>query len=373
MPWTTQTLEQLRALNRDNVQAQLHSGPLIPNSVLRVIADSNSGLAYLTLLYLDWLAKQLMPDTAETEWLDRFGEIWRPGGSARKAATYGTGVLNMHASVNGTTLPNGSLFSCQIGGLIVRLQSTQVVVLATADTPVPVVSLVAGVTGIQADNEASLVNAVTNVIPSGNFASFLDGVPEEEDDELRTRVLDRIRQPPMGGDAEDYVQWATAVPGVTRAWCSPNEMGLGTITVRFMMDDLRATTDPLTNGFPLQADIDAVYAYLQTKRPVAIKDFFVVAPIAQPINFTIVNLTEDTNAVRAAISVSVNDMLMLKAAPQHAIGGVSQAATLIHSVWITEAILAAQGVDYFSQSIPDFVMPNAGSLAVLGTISYVEV
>lgn len=373
MPWTTPSLEDLRSLNRDNVQAKLHSGPLIPNSVMRVMADSNSGLAFLTLLYLDWLAKQLMPDTAETEWLDRFGDIWRPGGASRKAATYGTGVINMRATVNGTTLPNGSLLGGQVGGLILQFQSTQSVVLATTDTPVPVVSLVAGVTGVQAGNEASLTVAVTNVLSSGTFASFVDGVPEETDDTLRARVLDRIRQPPMGGDAEDYVQWATAVPGVTRAWCSPNEMGLGTITVRFMMDDLRATTDPMTNGFPLQTDIDAVYAYLQTKRPVAIKDFFVVAPIPQPINFTIINLSEDTNAVRAAIGASVNIMLMLKAAPQHAIGGVSLPPTLIHSVWITEAILAAQGVDYFSQSIPDFAMPNPGSLAVLGTITYLEI
>lgn len=373
MPWTTPSLEDLRSLNRDNVQAKLHSGPLIPNSVLRVMADSNAGLAFLTLLYLDWLAKQLMPDTAETEWLDRHGDIWRPGGAGRKAATYGTGIINMKATVNGTTLPNGSLFSGQIGGLIVQLQSTSSVVLATTDTPVPVVSLTAGVTGIQAGNSASLVNAVTNVIASGTFASFVDGVPEETDDTLRARVLDRIRQPPMGGDAEDYVQWAMAVPGVTRAWCSPNEMGLGTITVRFMMDELRATSNPLTNGFPLAGDITAVYNYLQTKRPVAIKDFFVVAPIPEPINFTIINLADDTNATRAAIAVSVNDMLMLKAAPQHASSGVSQPATLVHSVWITEAILAAQGVDYFSQSIPDFPMPTPGSLAVLGTITYLEV
>jgi len=39
------------------------------------MADANAGLGYLTLLYIDWLAKQLLPDTAETEWLDRRGVI----------------------------------------------------------------------------------------------------------------------------------------------------------------------------------------------------------------------------------------------------------------------------------------------------------
>jgi uncharacterized phage protein gp47/JayE len=75
------------------------------------------------------------------------------------------------------------------------------------------------------------------------------GTDQETDDELRLRVLTRIRQPPMGGDADDYVAWALAVPGVTRAWCSPLEMGIGTVTVRVMCDDLRATGDPMTNGF----------------------------------------------------------------------------------------------------------------------------
>ena len=41
---------------------------------------------------------------------------------------------------------------------------------------------------------------------------------------------------PMG-DNDDYVAWATEVPGVTRAWCSPNGMGAGTVVVRFVRDD----------------------------------------------------------------------------------------------------------------------------------------
>ena len=45
--------------------------------------------------------------------------------------------------------------------------------------------------------------------------------------------------PPVApwGDNDDYVAWATEVPGVTRAWCSPNGMGAGTVVVRFVRDD----------------------------------------------------------------------------------------------------------------------------------------
>ena len=90
-----------------------------------------------------------------------------------------------------------------------------------------------------------------------------------------------------------------------------------------MCDDLRATTNPMTNGFPLSADVAAVQNYLNTVRPVT-ADVFVVAPIPQAVNFTITNLVGDTSALRAAIAVSVSAMLLKKAAPAYAINGVGQ-------------------------------------------------
>ena len=79
------------------------------------------------------------------------------------------------------------------------------------------------------------------------------GTDTETDDQLRARILHRIQNPPMGGAQADYVTWALAVPGVTRAWAAP-EQGPGTITVRFLMDDLRADDD----GWPTPADVQAV-------------------------------------------------------------------------------------------------------------------
>ena len=70
MPWTTPPLDDVRKQNRDYITARLHSAAMVPNSVLRVLSDANAGLAFLVLLYIDWLALQLLPDTAETEWLE---------------------------------------------------------------------------------------------------------------------------------------------------------------------------------------------------------------------------------------------------------------------------------------------------------------
>src|SRR5215471_5431972 len=99
MPWSTPTLRQVRSLVRDGVRASLPGADAsIPNSVLRVLSDSMGALCHLTLQYIDWLALQLLPDTAEREWLDRHGNIWltnSDGTTGRKLATLATGSVTL--------------------------------------------------------------------------------------------------------------------------------------------------------------------------------------------------------------------------------------------------------------------------------------
>ena len=65
MPWQTPTLKEVRSLVRDQVRGSLPGADAtIPNSVLRVLSDSQGALCHLTLQFVDWLALQLIPDTA---------------------------------------------------------------------------------------------------------------------------------------------------------------------------------------------------------------------------------------------------------------------------------------------------------------------
>ena len=75
------------------------------------------------------------------------------------------------------------------------------------------------------------------------------------------------------------------------------EMGIGTVTVRVLFDELRAEDD----GWPRADDLQKVNDYLDTVRPVAVKDFWVVAPIKQFIDVRIANLVPDNSETRAAI------------------------------------------------------------------------
>src|SRR5262245_9663189 len=111
MPWSTPTLKETRTLTRDYVLSQLGAKAMIPNSVLRIMSDAMAGLTHLTLLYLDWLALQLLPDTAETEWLDRHGQIWltnADGSKGRKVATYAHGTVQF-TGTTGVIVPTGTI------------------------------------------------------------------------------------------------------------------------------------------------------------------------------------------------------------------------------------------------------------------------
>ena len=254
MPWSTPTLRDVRSLVRDSVNASLPGADAnVPNSVLRVMSDNQGALCHLTLQYVDWLSLQLLPDTAETEWLDRHGQIWlvnADGSKGRKVATLATGTAQFQGLVDGTVIPTGT--QLQSGQAMPPNTTSPNSVISfetmediTTAAGAPVVgnirALDPGVVGNLPDGTMlSMVPAVPGVSTTVTIIHVTGGTETETDEQLRARILHRIQNPPMGGAQADYVTWALAVPGVERAWASP-EQGVGTMTVRFLMDlNLRA-------------------------------------------------------------------------------------------------------------------------------------
>jgi uncharacterized phage protein gp47/JayE len=356
MPWNTPTLRAVRSLVRDSIHGSLPgSDATVPNSVLRVMSDTQGALCFLTLEYIDWLALQLMPDTAETEWLDRHGNIWlvnADGSIGRKQPTLASGAVSA-TGIDGSVVPAGALLG---QGLSATYQVSAQVTLS-GPTLVNATALQAGSVGNLEPGDSMNFLAPPPGVDAVATVTIMDGGADAEtDNELRSRVLRRIRQPPMGGAAYDYEAWALSVPGVTRAWCSPLEMGIGTVTVRFMMDDLRADN----GGFPLPKDVDVVTAYIDSVRPVAVKDFFVAAPIPYPINLRYSYLDNDLASTRGAIEQSLLNEFFLRAVP----------GQLWYRAWSDEGTMAAMGVVAYDLVAQDEPMPAPGYMAVLGDLTY---
>lgn len=312
----------------------------------RVLAGAAHGLYG----FIDWVCKQILPDTADAEYLERHASI---RGVSRKAASAATGTATFAVQV-GASVPSGTLLQALDG---TKFQTTALATIVGLVGTAPVVAVEAGASGNRSVGESlALVSPLPGVGSTAVVVSLSGGADTELDDALRGRLLTRIQQPPQGGAKGDYVAWALEVAGVTRAWEYPGEMGPGTITVRFVRDNDGTGAAII----PDAGEVAAVQAYMEGpgKRPVTAQ-LSVAAPIAAPLNFTFTALAPDSAAIRAAIQAELQDLLIREAKP----GGT---VLLSH---IRAAISVASGEDDFTLTAPAAnVVSATGYLSTMGAI-----
>lgn len=319
-------------------------------SNLGVLARVHAGAVHALHGFLSWLAEQLMPDTAEAEYLDRWSSIW---GVARIAAAQATGNVTL-TGTNGTLIPTGTELQRADGTLYTTNADATI---ASGTATAAVTASEGGIVGNAAQNTTlSFVTPIVGVDSNATVAAggLTGGTDQETDDALRARLLDRLQQPPHGGSSQDYIAWAKEVAGVTRAWCYPLAGGAGTVTVRFMTDDLTA------NGIPDVAKVNEVQAYINARRPVTAA-VTVAAPTAVALAFTI-QLTPATQTVKDAVAIELADLIRREAEP----GG-----TLLLS-HIREAISLAAGETNHVLSVPNAdVVRATGEITTMGVITWV--
>src|SRR5215469_13877564 len=152
MPWQTPTLKTVRSLVRDAIRGNLPGADAsIPNSVLRVMSDAMGALCHLTLQFIDWLALQLLPDTAEHEWLDRHGNIWlvnADGTTGRKLASVASGSATMTGTAGSVVPQFTQLVGPSTDGLTsIRFQTQELIIIGNTPTPVDIVAIDPGAAG----------------------------------------------------------------------------------------------------------------------------------------------------------------------------------------------------------------------------------
>lgn len=351
MSFARPTLQQLI----DRVQADIESrlpgtDARLKNSVLAILARAEAGGVHGLYGYLDWLANQLMADTAEAEFLDRHVAIWNV---TRLAPAKALGTVTF-TGTTGTVIPAGTELQRSDGWLYTTDADATI---ASGTATAAVTASTAGAAGnTAAAATLTLTSPISGVNSSATVAAggLTGGTDAETDDALRARLLARLQAPPHGGADFDYVAWATEVAGVTRAWAKPLESGPGTVAVRFMTDNLTV------NGIPDAPKVAEVQTYIGARRPVGASPT-VSAPTAVALNCTI-HIVPDTSAVRAAVQAELTDMLRREAEP----GGT---ILLSH---IREAVSLAAGETDSVVSVPSAdVTHTASQIAVMGTITWV--
>lgn len=313
------------------------------------LAKMHSGAVHGLYGYLAYIAEQIIYDTAEAEYLERWASIW---GINRKAAEYATGLVTF-TGTSGAVIPAGTEIK-RTDEAVYTLDAD--VTLAGGTGSGNVTAAVAGSNGNAVSGVSlSFISTVEGVATSATVGAegITGGADQEGDDDLRTRFLARVRQAPHGGASFDYVGWALEVPGVTRAWCYPQQFGLGTVGVTFVCDDQENSL------IPDSTTVDAVQTHIDEKRPVT-ADVTVYAPVAVELDLTI-QLTPGTVSVKEAVEAELRDLIVREAIP----GGT---ILLSH---LNEAISIATGeADHVLISPTADVTHSTGQIAVLGTITW---
>ena len=324
MPWDRPTLKQLfERISQDFSGRLLDGGAVLSRSVIAVFSKIWSGAAHLMHGMLAWLFLQVFADTAEGPYLERWARIW---GIFRKPASQAAGPVACPATA-GAVIPAGTLMQHQSTGLQYAVQEDGEVVGGSIAVTVKALT-VGSASNLPAGYSLTLIAPIAGVQSDGLVGAdgISGGADEETDESLRDRLIARLRKPPRGGSKSDYEAWALEVPGVTRAWCYPMGLGIGTVSLTFVTDN--AVTGPI----PTAEMVARVQSHIEPLRPATVKEWLAFAPEPLPITIRL-SVTPDTEAVREAVRSELRDLIAREGVPD----------TVLYRSHINEAISLAPG------------------------------
>ena len=335
---------------------------VLRRSYLGVLSRAVAGLSHLALGHLQFIEKQAFPDTAQDEYLERWASIY---GIIRNAATFAEFNATL-SGTDGTIIPVGTIFRRQDG---TEYSVTQEGVISAGTVEINLISLLSGqAPNVTATDIVSILSPIAGLDSDGVTSTIItEGEDTETDDLLRTRLISKIQNPPSGGAATDYLQWALEVPGVTRSWVLPGNLGAGTVGVSFVEDG----QDPI---IPSAAKVQEVIDYIELRRPVT-ANVNVSAPVAFPMNLTIA-IKPNTVAVQNAIVEELSDLVRRDASLSGAFAGPLQIfdgkillSRINESISIASGEADHQIID-INGAPPEDVTPNTSELVVLGGITW---
>jgi uncharacterized phage protein gp47/JayE len=319
--------------------------------LLAAIARVQGKGLYGTHLHLRWNVDQLMPDTAEAEFLIRHAAIW---GVYRRPATKAVG-LAVFTGIPGTVvpaeldlrLPGGGLALTSAGGVVdgsgevtIALEAAEGGVLGNTagGATLPIVTVQAGL-----DPQAAVLDA----------DGMAGGAGEESDASLLARVLVEIREPGHGGNRNDYRVWIQNAFAVAKVETVPLWVGPGSVGVVVAMGTALA---PLV---PIPAELDAMAAHLDGLRPVTAEVY--VRPVV--LLAVALQLAVDPNSapVRAAV----------EAAARAHFAAEAEIGKLFPRSRLSEAISSASGEYRHYLALPaGDVAPARDALPVPGAFTW---
>jgi uncharacterized phage protein gp47/JayE len=341
--YSTPTLSTLIDRIESDFETRLPGeGAKIKRTFLYVASRVLAGSIYGVYGFSKWLSRQLIYDTIDDiDTLERVGAVW---GITRIEATKATGSFGF------TGTPSTAIAA---GTVVARANGVEYVTdaLLTLDAggagSVAATASVAGASGNIADGAEILEisNAIAGVNSSVAVSvMFTGGSDQETFDNLKERLLSRIRETPQGGAAADYVAWATETEGTTqpvdRVWVfGPPNAAAGEVIVMFVLEGTGSAIFPGSADVLLVTNnIDAFDSFtgLSTRRPVT-ADLSCGSPGQQATTLSI-SISPNDATTQEAVESEIEAMFVRESEP----GGT------IKNSKLHEAISRATGLDFYA-------------------------
>lgn len=346
MAFKRPTLPELLARVDQDVTSRLSvSQASLAVRLTRVIASAEAGVAHGLYGYLQWLEKQLFPETCDDDLLHLHS-----AGVPRRNKSRAVGEAIFEGSDDAIILA-GTLLSIDS----IEYATTEEAQIAGGTATAPVEAVVAGEAGNQpAGTELRLVSPISGVMAAATAGAdgIQGGVDLESFGNWRDRIMLRRARTPRGGANGDWEEWALQVAGVTRAWEDPLGMGPSSVVLRIMADD--APGGPL----PSEQLLQAVHDHITSKKNVQAK-IYVVAPETELFSPSL-HVVPDTAAVRSATSQALQDLIEREGEP----GG-----TLLISR-IRSAISLAPGVEDYNLALDEDIVYGPGVIPLWGGVQW---
>lgn len=310
---------------------------------------------------VDGLAKQANPATATGIFLDAWARVF---GLERRAAGTATGQAIL-TGVPGATQPAGSVLVTEDGYTVTLDEAATVV--GEGEEGLIAVNVTASDAG--EDYNTDILAPLTvaspavgiNTAATAGLGGITGGQTAESDDDLRGRMLTRIRRPSGSGTAEDWIRWTKeASTAVYRVWHYGRGRE-GTVAGETLILFIVTGSDPIPSAGQVSTVETALASYV-----ISGQDLTVDGPTGQATALTIaLDPSYDTAANRTLVQGYIRD---------HFLSGASPGVTMRNENLATG--IARAGIAYQLQSVAggagtdDIVPASLLHLPTLGTITW---
>ena len=335
-----------------DLSARLGLESIPAQSVLRAIATAQAGASHELHGYAAWIARQIHPATCDDAILPRWAALY---GVDRLGAITASGKIAVRGKANAEVLAESALQ----GSNGIRYQCTSSYKFdADGEIQIEVIALTVGsVANLPREEKLTFVHPRSGIESQAVVCAAIGGGADEESiANWRQRVTDIWTAKKERGDKDDYANWARAAhPDVTHAWVQEQALGVGSVVVRPITNDLDAR-------IPNAATIAAVDDYLQAHRPVGIR-VEVQPPLEGKVNFAIQikNAAQNTQANKDAVAANLKALIRSHVREEALITQSSLSTAIEKTFAVTDYKLV--------QPLGDVQMP-VNALAVMGEVNW---